>query len=140
MRFNKPTRVVAAIAVIGAVAAGGAAFTAGNVVPDSVAGYGESQVTGGTVDSLTYGFSSDGSNVTSATIVFEGDTSADTAQIGFNGTTGTAVALQACTNPPTVGVNAESATITTYSCSLTGVTTANVSKAQIVLSNNPQAT
>ena len=139
MRFNKPTRVVAAIAVIGAVAAGGAAFTASNTVPASVAGYGVSTVTGGVVDSLTYGFSTDGSNVTSATVVFEGNTSTDTAQIGFNGTTGTAVALETC-NAGAPGTNLESLPITTYSCPLTGVTTVDLAQAQIVLSNNPQAT
>jgi hypothetical protein len=138
MRFNKPTRIVAAIAVIGAVAAGGAAFTAGNTVPASVAGYGQANVTGGVVDNLTYGFSSDGTTVTSATIAFLGNTISDTAEIGFNGTSGTAVALQTC-NPGTAGSDANGVT-TVYSCPLTGltVTTANVSQADIVLTNNAQ--
>jgi hypothetical protein len=138
MRF-KTTRIVAAIAVIGAVAAGGAAFTASNTVPNSVAGYGVSTVTGGVVDSLTYGLSSDGSNVTSATIVFEGNTVDDTAEIGFNGTSGNAVALQTC-DTGVAGTNQESLAITTYTCPLSGVTTADVAQSQVTLTNNPQAT
>jgi hypothetical protein len=85
MRF-KTTRIVAAIAVIGAVAAGGAAFTDSNTQPTtSVAGYGTTSVTGGTVTSLTYALSSNGADINTATIVWSGDTSLDTTVIGFNG-------------------------------------------------------
>ncbi len=58
MRFNKTTRIAAAVAVIGAVAAGGAAFTASESLPTNVAGYGTTTVTGGTVTDLSYGLSS----------------------------------------------------------------------------------
>ena len=37
---GKTKKIVLAVAVIGAIAAGGVAFTAANTVPDSVAGYG----------------------------------------------------------------------------------------------------
>ena len=37
---RKTKKIVLALVVIGVVAAGGAAFTAANTVPDSVAGYG----------------------------------------------------------------------------------------------------
>ena len=36
---GKTKKIVLAVAVIGAIAAGGVAFTAANTVPDSVAGY-----------------------------------------------------------------------------------------------------
>ena len=51
---RKTKKIVLALVVIGAVAAGGAAFTASNTVPDSVAGYGTSTVTGATADSVHY--------------------------------------------------------------------------------------
>ena len=41
---GKTKKIVLAVAVIGAIAAGGAAFTAANTVPDSVAGYGTTTV------------------------------------------------------------------------------------------------
>jgi hypothetical protein len=68
MRF-KPTRIVAAIAVIGAVAAGGAAFTAGTGQPTTQAvGYGATSVTGGTVTGITYQLNSAGTDITSVTV------------------------------------------------------------------------
>ena len=127
MRFNKPTRIVAAIAVIGAVAAGGAAFTAGNTVPDTVAGFGTDTVSGGTVLSLNYTLNGTGTNITAATIVFQGDTTADTAAIGFNNGTQTTCAAGSL----------DGASNTSYTCSLSGVTTSSVTSAQISLVNNP---
>ncbi len=48
MRFNKTTRIAAAIAVIGAVAAGGAAFTDTTNQPANQAlGYGSTTISGG---------------------------------------------------------------------------------------------
>lgn len=129
MRFNKPTRIVAAIAVIGAVAAGGAAFTASNgTLPATVAGFSSANVTGGTVESLSYTLSGDGTTVDSATIVFLGDTRTDSASIGFGGAT------QA---PCTTGTTLDGAGNTTYTCTLSGVTTANVATVQVALVNNP---
>jgi hypothetical protein len=94
MRF-KTTRIVAAIAVIGAVAAGGAAFTADESLPTNVAGYGTTSVTGGTVTDLQYTLSADGQYIDSASLTFTGDVSADTIGIGFdNYASG---ALQSCT-------------------------------------------
>ncbi len=51
----KSTKLIAAAAITGVVTlGGGAAFTASNVVPPSVAGYGESSVTGATVTDIHY--------------------------------------------------------------------------------------
>jgi hypothetical protein len=129
MRFNKTTRIAAAIAVIGAVAAGGAAFTDSNTVPASIAGYGSNTVSGGTVLSLSYGLSSDGTDIDTATIVFSGDTTADDAQIGFNNGSTTDCAPGAL----------DSASNTKYVCTLSGVTTAAETSAQISLASNPVA-
>lgn len=68
MRF-KTTRIVAAIAVIGAVAAGGAAFTAGTGQPTTQAvGYGATTVTGGEITGITYQLSADGTTITTVTL------------------------------------------------------------------------
>jgi hypothetical protein len=45
---GKTKKIVLAVAVIGAIAAGGVAFTAANTVPDSVAGYKTTTVSGAT--------------------------------------------------------------------------------------------
>jgi hypothetical protein len=81
---NKPRSIVAGIVVIGALAAGGAAFTAGNVIPDTVMGFGTSNITGATANSLTYTRSADGSTITAATLVFTGDIHTKLVQAGFN--------------------------------------------------------
>jgi hypothetical protein len=69
MRFNKTTRIAAAIAVIGAVAAGGAAFTAATGQPANQAlGYGSTTVTGGNISGISYQLSSDGNTIDSVTL------------------------------------------------------------------------
>lgn len=77
-------RMVAVVVLIGAIATGGAAFTASNTIPDTVAGYGTSHITGATADTLNYVISSDGTTITEADLVFHGDVSADTVTAGFN--------------------------------------------------------
>ena len=68
MRFKR-TRIVAAIAVIGAVAAGGAAFTAGTGQPTTQAvGYGATTVTGGSITGITYQLSADGTTINTVTL------------------------------------------------------------------------
>ncbi|MFZ1996875.1 MAG: hypothetical protein WAU75_22360 [Solirubrobacteraceae bacterium] len=58
-------RMVAVVVVIGAIAAGGAAFTAGNTVPAQVIGYGSAAVTGATVDTIHDTLTGDGAAITS---------------------------------------------------------------------------
>jgi uncharacterized membrane protein len=94
MRFNKTTRIAAAVAVIGAVAAGGAAFTASESLPTNVAGYGTTTVTGGTVTDLNYALSTDGQYIITANLTFSGDVVGDTVGIGFDGYN--SGALQSC--------------------------------------------
>jgi hypothetical protein len=76
--------MVAVVVLIGAIAAGGAAFTASNTIPDTVAGYGTSHITGATATSLHYVISSDGTSISEADLVFSGDVTADTVTAGFN--------------------------------------------------------
>jgi hypothetical protein len=69
MRLNKMTRIAAAVAVVGAVAAGGAAFTDNSGQAQSSAlGYGTTSVTGGHISGISYQLSSDGTTIETATI------------------------------------------------------------------------
>jgi hypothetical protein len=89
--------MVAVVVVIGAIAAGGAAFTASSNVPATVAGFGTGVVSNGAnVSSVSYTYSSDGTSITNAALVFDSDVTADVVKAGFNGTT-----LTACTTAGT---------------------------------------
>jgi hypothetical protein len=88
---RKPRTILVGLVVVGALAAGGAAFTAANTIPDTTMGFGTSHITGATATSLTYTRSADGSTITAATLVFTGDISANTVEAGFN-----ANALETC--------------------------------------------
>jgi hypothetical protein len=81
---RKPLSILAGLAVVGALAAGGAAFTASNTIPDTVMGFGTSNITGAVATSLTYTRTADGSGITAATLVFTGDISTRTVEAGFN--------------------------------------------------------
>jgi hypothetical protein len=81
---RKPVSIIAGLVVVGALAAGGAAFTASNVIPNTTMGFGTSNITGATATSLKYTRSADGANITAATLVFTGDLSGNTVEAGFN--------------------------------------------------------
>ncbi len=81
---RKPLSIIAGLVVVGAIAAGSAAFTASNTIPDTVMGFGTSNITGATASSLTYTRSADGSHITAATLVFTGDIHNQTVEAGFN--------------------------------------------------------
>jgi hypothetical protein len=72
MKRNKK-RVIAAVGVIAALAAGGAAFTDSiSITPKSNAGYGSITVNGynENVSSVVYGFNADGSQIASVDLTF----------------------------------------------------------------------
>lgn len=117
-------RMVAVLVVIGAIAAGGAAFTASNTVPDTVAGFGTSHITGATAQSLNYQYSSDGTSITEEDLVFTGDITADVVKAGFN-TDG----LTACTVGALTGGN------TPVTCTVSQATDAATSFNVLVSSN-----
>lgn len=77
-------KLLMAAAVAGVVAAGGgSAFTNANTIPASVAGYGSSTISGAVANSVVYALSTDGTQITGATIVFQGDQTGRTVQAGF---------------------------------------------------------
>lgn len=77
-------RMVAVVVLIGAIAAGGAAFTASNTIPDTIAGYGTSHITGATAHSTNYVISSDGTTISEADLQFVGDITGENVSAGFN--------------------------------------------------------
>lgn len=89
---GKRKRLIAAVALIAALAAGGVAFT------DSLAfdpgakqniGYGSVTVTGGeTVSNVQYGFNSDGSQVTGVTLTFLAAPTNKYVKVAFDQTAG----------------------------------------------------
>jgi hypothetical protein len=81
---GKTKKIVLAVAVIGAIAAGGVAFTAANTVPNSVAGYGTSTVSGTTASSIHHILSADGTTITHTTMVLLGDMTGKTIHAGFD--------------------------------------------------------
>jgi type IV secretory pathway TrbL component len=69
------SRIAAGLAVLGAVVAGGTAFTASSGLPQTAktVGYDTTQITGATATDVSYTLSSDGSKIASAKIKFNGD-------------------------------------------------------------------
>lgn len=80
---SKTSKIIAAVALIGAVAAGGSALTASNSIPASVAGYGSSTISGATATALNYTLAGDGTTITGATLTFTGDKTGRTVKAAF---------------------------------------------------------
>ena len=107
--MKKLGKALGAIAIAGAVAAGGSAFTASNTQPAStVAGYGTTSVTGVTVTSVAYTYNAGRDTITAVTLVVDTDTTGDTIGLAWG-----AGAAATCSDPGTYdGVGDE----TTYVC------------------------
>ena len=137
MKRNKK-RVIAAVAVIAALAAGGAAFTdsiVGNPVTNgTTAGYGTLAITGATVTDVNYTLSPNGTNITAVNFTFTGNLEGDTLQLAFDNAN-----LAQCSHTGiTNGVIPSGAYIspsTTVTCDVTESTTAATS-VQATVTNN----
>jgi hypothetical protein len=90
MKRNK-TRIIAAVAVICALAAGGAAFTYQNTLPtNNVAGYNHMSVSGADISAINNTLSSDGTEITAVSMTFSTAVPAgSTVEIGWGPTAGT---------------------------------------------------
>ena len=83
--MKKLGKALGAVAIVGAIAAGGAAFTESNSLPAAnVAGYGSVTVTGVTATSVTYTLNGVGDTITAVNLVLTGDTTPDTIKFAFN--------------------------------------------------------
>jgi hypothetical protein len=119
---RKTRRILAAVAGIGALAAGGSAFTASNTVPASVAGYGSSTISGATATSLNYTLGTDGTTITAADLVFTGDLTGRTVKANFG-----SAALTACSvGTYNSGDDETPVSCTGYTQSTSGATAFNV--------------
>ncbi|HTU88135.1 MAG TPA: hypothetical protein VMF57_21320 [Solirubrobacteraceae bacterium] len=115
MKRNKK-RIIAAVAVIGALAAGGAAYTA-NVdgTPTTAAiGFAQTSITGATADGVSYNLSADGQYIQQANIYFSPTNAAaisgETIDAGFGDEPSTTsytnnVTLITCSAPATDGLS-----------------------------------
>jgi hypothetical protein len=81
---GKTKKIVLAVAVIGAIAAGGVAFTDANVVPDSMAGYKDTTVSGATATAVNYTLSADGTNIDEVIVTFSTDVTGKHVRVAFN--------------------------------------------------------
>ena len=132
MKRNKK-RIIAAVAVICALAAGGAAFTnsiTGSGLTGNTAGYAAVSVHGAVLSDATYTFSSNGSQITDVTLHFTGDLTGDEVKAGFSDQSG-------LTDCGAVTAGEVSGGNTTVDCTLSPVeTTANGTSLNVLVSNN----
>lgn len=137
MKRNKK-RIIAAVAVICALAAGGAAFTntiTGNPVTNgTTAGYAAITVNGATLTDANYTLNSTGTSITEVNFTFSNDLTGDNLSLAFDGGT-----LAACTHgTETTGVVPAadvSGGVTTITCDVTETTTSATSL-NVAVTNN----
>lgn len=116
---RRKTRIFAAIAVTGVLAAGGAAFTASNSFSGTnsapIAGFGTTTVSGATIVSVNNTLSGDGTAINSTTLTLQGDVRSYTVTAGYGpATSGTS--LTGCTVSQTL----DGSNNTTATCDFTG--------------------
>jgi hypothetical protein len=114
---GKTKKIVLAVAVIGAIAAGGAAFTAANTVPTHAVGFGSAVVTGAVASHIDHTLSADGMHVDKTVMTLTGnlaDAPVVTAGFGPDGT-----ALSACTATAATGVFGAANRTTVATCDYT---------------------
>src|SRR5579862_3157501 len=133
---RKSRRFAAALVLIGALAAAGAAFTASNSLPNTTAGYGSSTITGATASKIVYTLSSDGTQITGATLDLHTASTADltsgyTVEAGF-GTNN----LSSCTVDTTFGTNGTDGTNTQFICSGYTQSTSAASTFNVAVTNS----
>jgi hypothetical protein len=122
--MSKTKRIAGAFVAVAALAASGAAFTAGNTVPDTVAGYGSGTISGATMKSVEYTLSPTGENITKVDLVILDDHTDATVKVAFDGAN-----LQACTVDASVDEDGN----TTASCAITGTTTDDASSLHVAV-------
>jgi hypothetical protein len=103
---SKTKKIVLAVAVIGAIAAGGVAFTAANTLPaTTTAGYKSMTVSGAVVTAINYTLSADGTDITDVKLTFSSpDVSGKQVKIGFNGNATTDCTVASATEANCTGL------------------------------------
>ncbi len=121
--MRKNFKLLGAVAVAGLVATTGSAFTAGNTVVSSVAGYGTATVTGATSTVIEHTLNATGDRITSSAITFSPALTANHAVKAGFGTT----ALEGCS------LNVDF-TVATCTYASTGYATADAAKFNVAVS------
>jgi hypothetical protein len=105
--MKKLGKALGAVAIAGAIAAGGSAFTASNSLPGpTTIGYGTQTITGVTATSVTYNLNATKDKIVSVDLVLVGDTTLKNIELAW----GTGTPFQ-CDGTPVF------TTSTAYSCS-----------------------
>ena len=146
---RKTRRITLALVIIGALAAGGAAYTntiTGAGTTNNTAGYKDVQVSGAVLTDATYGLSADGSQIDSVTFKFAQDLTNDKLQYVVDTAPapggGSGTALENCAGDANVtagviGSGAVSGGNTTVTCTLaTPATTSTATDLDVVVTNN----
>lgn len=122
--YRMKRRTLLIVLVVGALAAGGAAFTnsiTGNGTTNNTAGYADISVQGASLTDAVYSFSADGSTVTGVNLTFSGDLSGDNVK-ALMGTTSTGT-LAPCDATPVYSSPNSTVTCTFASAVPTGTAT-----------------
>lgn len=137
MKRNKK-RLIAAVAVICALAAGGAAYTTAiGAFPSNgtaTAAFGGTSITGATSAGVTYSLSADGQYVTAADVYFTASQNGLNVDAGF-GTTATNGQLISCTTPSSAVGSGTYAGDYDSHCDFAGSTTFGPSGVQVIRAN-----
>lgn len=83
---RRTRKIIIGVALIAALVAGGAAFTASlgaNFPTGTIAGFGQDHIVGADAAGVNYNITSDGQYVTEADVYFTTDVSGDTVKAGF---------------------------------------------------------
>ena len=118
-----------ALALVGsaaAVALVAPASTASNTVAASSAGFGTSTISGATATNVAYTLSTDGTQITAASIVFSGNLTGFTVKAGFGSTAGTTCTLAAHNTTD----NTTTASCTGYTQTISSASSFNVAVAK----------
>lgn len=134
-------RFLVVLVVVGALAAGGAAYTnsiTGAGTTSNTAGYADVSVSGATLADASYTFSSDGTQITAVTFTFTGDIEGERLQFGL----GTAAnpTLANCANTGISGGvipsgDYDGTTNTVVTCNGLSVTTGTATDLGVLVSN-----
>src|SRR4051794_3671688 len=122
---GKTKKIVLAVAVIGAIAAGGVAFTATNSVPVTSAGFGTAAVSGAAATNIHHNLSDDGLTILTTDLTLSGNQTANTVKAGF-GPDGTHLDLAAASSTCVPGtydaIGATTDLVCTYATPVTTTT------------------
>ena len=103
---GKTKKIVLAVAVIGAIAAGGVAFTAANTLPaTTTAGYKSMTVDNAVVTGINYTLNAEGDEISAVKLTFTSpDITGKQVKIGFNGQATTDCGITSATVADCVGL------------------------------------